>query len=68
MTIDEATEKLANELHTNHPMHFSVGHDQKDTIHVYEHRRGYATKRLKEYEGFKVVSEYVGKIVAQGAR
>ena len=68
MTIDKASEKLAIDLQRSHSMHFSVGHDQIDTIYVYEHVRGYAKKRLKEYEGFKVKSQYIGKIVAQGAK
>lgn len=66
--LAKAALKLGNELHANHPMHFSVGHDEIDTIYVYEHVRGYAKRRLKEYEGFKVKSEYIGKIVAQGAK
>lgn len=66
--LDAAALKLANELQANYPMHFSVGHDEIDTIYVYEHVRGYAKMRRKEYEGFKIKSEYIGKIVAQGAK
>ena len=32
MKLDEAAAKLGNELHLNHYMHFTVGHDEIDTI------------------------------------
>lgn len=68
MTLSQAAEKLAKRLHDNFPAeHLSVG-EAGDHLIVYEHVRGYARLRMAnhEFEGFKVVHKYVGRITPLG--
>ena len=44
--LDAAALELAEQLQKAHPYVFSVGHDEINTIHVYEHVRGFAKHRL----------------------
>lgn len=59
-SIEEAAHTLASQLSKEFPKagSFTVGYDQKDTIHVYEHIRGMSHAAPKEYYGFKVIREY----------
>lgn len=60
--IAAAAEKLSDVLLKYGWEEFSVGQNEFDTIFVYEHVRGYAKKRtVKEFGGYKVVYEYVGR-------
>ena len=67
MTIQEAAELLKTKLNESfNPTWFSLGHNEVDTIFVYEHIRGLAKRRMEsgeQFEGFKVIRKYVGKVV-----
>lgn len=67
-SLEEATELLSQQLHDQFPAHFSVGSDKINTIYVYELKKGHAKDRLKEFQGYKVVSKYIGTISAKPAR
>ncbi len=66
MDIKEVCEKLQNKLNENFESGtFSVGHDEKDTIFIHEHKRGFAKQRVRPAwipEEFKVIYKYIGKI------
>lgn len=63
-SIEEAAHTLASQLSKEFPKagSFTVGHDQNDTIFVYEHIRGMSHAAPKEYYGFKVIRKYLGKV------
>lgn len=65
MTIQEASEKLADELSEwLKPGAVTVATDEVDTIYIYEHLMvpGVYMKFGPLYEGFKLVRKRVGKI------
>lgn len=66
ITIEAAALSLCDLMsaRTKHlsPNAFSVGHDQIDVIYLYEHVRGISRLVPKEFNGFRVKRQYVGKV------
>lgn len=61
--VEIAAEEILRELCPNHePGTFTVGHDQRSTIFVYEHKRRHKYTGPIEYKGFRIVRKYIGKI------
>lgn len=68
MSISKVAEKLYEELQSKFGVGFyAVGHNEKDTVFVYEHKRGLKKHRLRP-DWFPVdlnlEFKYIGKIKA----
>ncbi len=66
MNIETCATELQEKLNTGFkPGTFSVGHNQVDTIVIYEHVRGFAKRRVRPSwipDCYKVEFKYVGRI------
>jgi len=61
--IELACEKILSSIIPTAPLAtFTVGHDQRSTIYVYEHKRKFKYQGPREVDGFKVVRKYIGKL------